>query len=266
MIRRFALLALALVVLGGCWPFGHGKKSAAPPPVLANSPRTIDSLWQVGVGEFNNGHWGDARKAFDRVGTGLAATDPRYSRLRFFQAEIALAEGTELDAVRIFRRIADETPQDSLAPDALLRAGDAYAALWRNPELDPTYGQTALGVYQEVIARYPSSEAAKRAQLGVSELNEQFAFKEYRSALFYYKFKAYESAILMLRSVVADYPRAEIVPDALGKLVEAYQKLGYEEDLKEACGYIARFHPEPGGPIRLCPATQAADSTAPGAH
>ena len=262
MMGRLGVAALAVFLLGGCWPFG-GKSEPAAPPVLANSPRTIDSLWQAGQGEFNAGHWGDARKIFDRVGTGLPATDPRYTRLRFFQGEIELAQGNELDAVRIFRRIADETPQDSLAPDALLRAADAYANLWRRPELDPTYGQTAMGVYQEVIARYPSTPAAQRAQLGIQDLNEQFAYKEYRNALFYYKFKAYDSAVLMLRSLIAEYPRSDVVPDALEKLVESYQKLGYQEDLREACGYIARFHPDPEGPIRLCPAAMA-DTTAAG--
>lgn len=263
-MRRLGGAAIALILLAGCWPFGRKARPAAA-PVLANSPRTIDSLWQVGQREFNDGHWGDARKVFDRVGTGLPATDPRYSRLRFFQGEIELAQGNELDAVRIFRRIADETPQDSLAPDALLRAGDAYSSLWRRPELDPTYGQTAMGVYQEVMARYPNSMAAKRAQLGIDELNQQFAFKEYRNALFYYKFKAYESAILMLRSLIAQYPRSDVVPDALERLVESYQKLGYQEDLREACEYIARFHPAPNGPIRLCPPS-VADSTAPGSR
>ena len=166
----------------------------------------------------------------------MPVADPRIGRLNFYKGEIELALGNELDAVRQFRRLSDEAPDDSLAPDALLRAADAYAALWKRPELDPTYGQTALGVYQEVQSRYPNATAAKRAEAKVRELSDQFARKEYSSALFYFKFKAYDSAILILRALVLQYPRATVVPEALEKLVLAYKALGYEEDIKVTVG------------------------------
>ncbi len=67
---------------------------------------------------------------------------------------------------------------DPIAPEALLRVGDVYADLWRRPELDPTYGQTALATYQELLNRYPAAAAAKRAQLRIAELNERFAYKD----------------------------------------------------------------------------------------
>ena len=46
----------------------------------------------------------------------------------------------------------------------LLRVGDVYSDLWRRPELDPTYGQTALSTYQELLNRYPNSAASSRAR------------------------------------------------------------------------------------------------------
>jgi outer membrane protein assembly factor BamD len=159
--------------------------------------------------------------------------------------------------------VADEQPEGPLAPDALLRAGDAYADLWRRPELDPTYGETARGVYQEVVSRYGGTPEAARAARRLIELGEKFAEKEYKNALFYFRFKAYDSAILMLRGVIATYPRAAVVPDALERLVRAYQILGYKEDVKETCAYIAQYHPDPAGPGRLCPKEAGAPGTAP---
>jgi len=249
---RWLVAGVVVVTAGGCWPF-KGKPKAAPAPALASSPRTIDSLWLVGQRLFNRGDWNDANKILTRVASVMPVTDARTSRLHFFQGEIELALGNELDAVRQFRRIADETPDDSLAPDALVRAGDAYSYLWHRPELDPTYGQTALAVYQEVLSRYPNHPVARRADARIKQLSERFAFKEYRNALFYYKFKAYDSAILSLRALVAQYPRTKIVPEALTKLVQSYRALGYEEDIKETCGYIAQFFPAADGPRRLCP-------------
>ena len=263
--RRIGLVALVAIAAAGCWPFKGKRKSATPEPVLSNSPRTVDSLWLAGQRAFNKGQWGEANKVFTRLGTAMPVTDPRMTRLNFFKGEIDLALGNELDAVRQFRRIADEAPDDSLAADALLRAGDAYSYLWKRAELDPTYGHTAMGVYQEIQSRYPNSPASRRAVGRVQDLNDRLARKEYLSAVFYYKFKAYESAILMLRSVVAQYPRAPVVPEALEKLVLSYKALGYQEDIKETCGYITRFFPGKAGLVRLCPpATAGADSVGKG--
>jgi outer membrane protein assembly factor BamD len=259
MAGRYGWL-LVVIGLAGCWPFKGKSRPVAPLPALANSPRTIDSLWLVGQQAFNQGDWNDANKIFTRLSTAMPVTDRRLARVGFFRGEIELALGNELDAVRYFRRLADEMPDDSLAPDALLRAGDAYSYLWRRPELDPTYGNTAVGVYQEVVARYPNSEAAKRANGKIKELQERFARKEYQSALFYFRYKAYESAVLMLRDLIVQYPRAEVVPEALEKLVLSYQALRYEEDLKETCDYIGQFHPDPQGPVRLCPRPATADT------
>jgi TolA-binding protein len=182
----------------------------------------------------------------------LTPADQRYFRMHFIQGEVHLARREALQAVREFRRVADEQPEGTLAADALLRAGDANAELWRKPQLDPTYGDAARTVYEEVVARYPGTPAARRAGIRLGELNEMYAQKELRNALFYMRFKAYDSAILLLRSLIATYPRAQVIPEALEHLVKAYQKLNYEEDVKETCNYIRQYHPDPDGPIRLC--------------
>ena len=156
-MRRLGVLALALVALAGCWPFGHGRNRRRRHRCWPTRPGRSTRSGRWGSAQFNSGHWADARKAFDRVGTGLPATDPRYSRLRFFQGEIELAQGNELDAVRIFRRIADETPQTRSPPMRCFGPAMPTRPSGGGPELDPTYGQTALGVYQEVIARYPDA-------------------------------------------------------------------------------------------------------------
>ena len=155
-------------------------------------------------------------------------------------------------AIRGFR-VSDESPTDPLAPQALLRAGDAYAKLWRKPQLDPTYGQTALSTFQELVSRYPGTPAALQGQVRLNELQDDFAYKGYRTGLYYYRIKAYDSSILYLRDVVATYPRSTIAPSALVQLVKAYQALDYEEDVKETCGYIRRFHSGTHDLNKVCP-------------
>lgn len=259
-MNRLVLLLLLAGVVAGC-----GGSSAAlgaapgPAPVREGlSAAAVDSIYADGERLFSQGEWSDAIVEFERFMLEAPAGDPRLGKARFYVAESRLALGEHLTAARDFRRISDETPSDPLAPDALLRVGDAYAELWRRPELDPSYGQTALATYQELVNRYPGTAAAARGADRVADLQNQFAYKQYRAALYYMRYKAYDSAILYLRDLVATYPQAAVAPDALLQLVNAYRRLGYEEDVRETCSYLRRFHPGAEGIDGACPVPAAA--------
>jgi len=252
--RRMLILAV-VGLAAGC---AHGRRDSgaigATPVLQTGSPRELDSLWSRAMLAYRHGKWSDATKLFQQLQTELPPGDPRGIQSHFYLGEVQFARGENLDAVRLFRRVSDEAPNDPMAPDALLRVGDAYADLWKRPELDPTYGQTALAAYQELVSRYPGTPAAEKAQLRIRDLQEKFAIKEYKAALYYLRYKAYDSAILYLKDVAASYPRASIVPEALIRLVGAYQHLGYQEDVKETCGYLRRFHAKAPGVSEACPA------------
>lgn len=254
MTARLLVCAVALVAACGGGAGGRDRP-ASPAPVSAAgaSPATIDSLWRQAEQLIRHGKWSAAEKLLNRAVLEFSPGDPRIARTHFWLGEALFAQGRQLEAAREFRRASDETPNDPIAPEALLRLGDVYADLWRRPELDPTYGQTALSTYQELLNRYSGSNPAKRAQQRIAELNERFAYKAYKSALFYFRLKAYDSAVLYLKDLVATYPKAAVVPQALVKLVQAYQKLGYREDVQETCGYIRRFHPKAAGAGEVCP-------------
>ena len=257
-LRRLSLW-LALATVMAC---GRRRADSTPAPAVPG-PASADSLMQLAEQAFHRGKWGQAQKYFDLAAPLIPSTDARYLKMHFFLGEILFVQGSQLQAVREFRRVADERPEDPMAPDALLRAGDAYADLWRRAELDPTYGETARAVYQETMTRYPNTPAAARAGLRLAELGEKFAAKEYKNAMFYFKYKADDSAILMFRSLIANYPRSTVVPAALEHLLRAYQRVGYVEDVKETCAYIVQYHPDPAGPRRLCPAVPASGAGVP---
>ncbi|MEO8635899.1 MAG: outer membrane protein assembly factor BamD [Gemmatimonadales bacterium] len=245
-------LVVVLLVLSGC---SHGNQPRTPAPLRTEvSGAELDSLWGRAMAKFTHGKWRDAATLFERVTLEVPATDTLAVAAHFRLAECYFAQKNQLQAAREFRRVSDDSPLSHLAPEALLRAGDAYADLWRKPELDPTYGQTALSTYQELLNRYPDVPAAARARLQIAQLEELFARKELRSAEFYIRLKAYDSAILYLKDLVATYPRASVTPAALLKLVAAYRIVGYTEDLQETCGYIRRFHPTTEGLAQSCPA------------
>jgi outer membrane protein assembly factor BamD len=255
MIRR--LFAGLVVLVAACGGGGSGRGPAASPAPVSASSAMLDSLWRRAEAAVRHGKWSDAAKLLDRLLLEFPPGDSRIARAHYYLGEAYYAQGRHLEAAREFRKASDETPNDPIAPEALLRLGDVYSDLWRRPELDPTYGQTALATYQELLNRYPNAAATKRAQLRINELNERFAYKAYRSALFYFRLKAYDSAILYLKDLVATYPKATVVPEALVKLVQAYKTLGYREDVQETCGYIRRFHPRTPGAKAVCPTEPA---------
>lgn len=258
---RAALAALTLLA-AAC---GHkgAKPVTGPSPVSGGISRAeIDALWIRAKAEYAHGRWGKAATLLERVTLEVPASDTLAIEARFRLAECYFGQKSQLQAAREFRKVSDDTPDAALAPDALLRAGDAYADLWRRPELDPTYGQTALATYQELLNRYPDSPATARGRLRIADLEEAFARKEYKAADYYYKLKAYDSAILYLKDIAATYPRATITPVALLKLVESYRKVGYAEDLTETCTYIRRYHPTTAGVDESCPAPKDSPASA----
>lgn len=245
------LLGLAVAVLvAACW--GRARE---PAPVI---PAEVS--YQRAMQAYRRGDCGPAREGFGRVMASLPPRDTLVALALYYQAECDFADGLYLEASRQFRRVADEYATSRVAPDALLRAGDAQAELWKHPELDPEYGQAAMTTYRELVARFPESPAAARARIKLASLADRFAEKEYRNGLFYQRLKAYDSAILYFRSVVADYPQSSVAPRALLKLVEVYQKLGYEEERRETCEHLRRYYPQAAGLARACPAADQASA------
>lgn len=256
MKRRHAWVAIWILLAGCGGGGGPSNRSLADLTVVPEgaTEAELQTLWDETLVAYRHGHWSQAAEDLERLVLEFPPGDHRLTRANFYLGECYMGMKTPLQAVRQFRRVSDQHPNDPLAPLALLRAGDAYAELWRRPELDPTYGQTALATYQELLNRYPDSDAAQRASARISGLEEKFAVKDFKTAMFYVRLKAYDSAILYLKSVVADYPRSAVAPRALEKLVESYRKLGYDQDVEETCGYMRRFHRDAPQTRAACPA------------
>jgi outer membrane protein assembly factor BamD len=260
------LLAIVLLLTAAC---GGGTPDTAPDPqaTLRATPEQLDSLWLAAEARLAEEEWNDAAVIYQRLMLELPRGDRRLAASRLALGEARMGQKSYLQAVREFRRTADEHPTDSLAAVGLLRAGDGYAKLWRRPELDPTYGAQAIATWQELLTRYPESPEATAGRDRIRGLEEWYAVKSYKAAEFYLKYKAYDSAILYLKDLVARYPGASVVPEALGKLVGAYRELGYVEDIEEVCGYFRSTHPEAAQLAEACPAATVvapvADSAAP---
>ena len=209
---------------------------------------------------FHRGNMRGAQTLLQRAAFELPPGSPTLAQVRYYLAECYFQIGDRVQAAAEFRKVADEFPTTEYAPLALLRAGDANLRLWRRPELDPTYGETALAIYQELAGRYPDSDAAARARAHVVRLENQFAEKTYKNGMFYFKRKAFDSAIIYYKDVIANYPNSRRTPDALLRLVDSYRAIRYTQELQETCDHLRRYYPNAAGLNKSCPRT--ADTTA----
>jgi len=237
---------LVLFLLAAC---GHGGARAPglAPEVLLDRAR----------GQFRHGEFTRAQQNFRRLLFELPPNDPALPEVHYLFAESQFQSGQFLEAAHEFRQTADQFAGSAYAPLALLRAGDANMRLWRKPELDPSYGQAALAIYQDLAGRYPDSGPAGRAQLHVRQLHEWFADKAYKNGMFYFKRGAFDSGIIYFRDVVANYPDTPRAADALLRLADSYRAIRYHEELQETCAHLRRFYPQVNGIERSCPPDSA---------
>ena len=247
-VRRAFLIACA----GGLVACGAKFK-----PELYASPV---ELFDASKAEYERGNCSGAERGFTRVVFELPPRDPRLAEARYLIGECQFQDKRYLEASRELRRAADDFPTHEIAPTALMRSGDALAKLWKRAELDPTYGEQALAVYSEVLTRYPNASAAALTRERVTELGDRFALKDLKNGDYYYRLRAYDSAMIYYKSVIAGWPESRHTPTALMKLVVTYRRIGYEEEAVETCAHLRRFFAEADGLDAVCPADSVAPS------
>lgn len=244
-MRSWWLVSCALI--SACAP-------ATRVPVMQEAGQTLAEA----RAQFRHGDFAAALVGFQRAQFDLNPGQPEMVEARFFLAECAFQTGDLAGAALGFQKVAEEFPNSEYASLALLRNGDAHLRLWRRPEVDASPGQAALAAYQELVGRYPGTDAAARAQLHVRQLNAQFAERSYKTGMFYFRRRAYDSAIIYFKDIIATYADTRRVPDALLRLVDSYRAIGYRDELSETCAHLRRYYPHAEGLDRRCPAEASA--------
>jgi outer membrane assembly lipoprotein YfiO len=236
--------AVALcVLLAGCGAKFHAERYPDPRELAVAASAAADE-----------GMCTSAEPALRRVLFELPPRDPDVALVRFSLAECQAEQNAFLEASRQFRRVADDFPNHPQAGEALIKSGDALASLWRRPELDPTYGENAMTTYLEVLSRFPNGAIADSARVEVARLSEEFAEKDFRNAEYYFRIKAFDSAIIYYRHVVQNFPQSIFAPASMLQLVAIFDRLEYDDEKRDSCTYLRRFHPDADGVGEACPA------------
>jgi len=208
---------------------------ACKQPFNVKTYATADSLWNAAMAEYKAGHFDNAAKAFEQLTLDLSARDPRLPLAYYYLAQSQTKNGEYLLAAGTYNRLIDAFPQDTLVDDAFFLSGKAYQHEWRKPQLDATYGKSAVTAFQSLLAAYPDSPYGQRARNELTKLDDWFAQKDYDTGYLYLKRKAYDSAIIYFKDVIKLHPNARKTRDAHLMLLEAYKAIHYSEDARDLC-------------------------------
>jgi outer membrane protein assembly factor BamD len=216
---------------------------------LAGCPKELpqdaspEELYTVGRAAHDRGSWQQSIDALQR----FLFQDPGHVRAdsaQFLIADSYFNQKQYLTAAAEFMRLAQSRPAGPLADASRFRACEAYSELSPRPELDQEYTFEAIDQCRSVSLLYPGSIYADRADQVVRELTDKLAHKAYLNAEYYYKRKAYDSAIVYLEHLLGNYRGTAVEPSALYLLYESYTRLGYAQEAVETRDRLLRDFPD----------------------
>ena len=136
-------------------PSVDAARTAPPAPVVVVDPVAEQRAYDQGLDLFRGARYGDAVAAFQ----GFVRTYPRSTLVpsaQYWIGNSLYALKDHRGAITAQRQLLSQHPESAKAPDALLNIATAQSDLG---EL-----QAARASLQEVVAKYPSSEAAVKAR------------------------------------------------------------------------------------------------------
>ena len=214
------------------------------------------------MGEYQKKHWENAVTGFERLTLDLSARDSLLPLSYLYLARAHERLGDYLLAGQSYGRIAESFPDDTIADHALLWAGDAYMHLWKNPQLDATYGAIAQTQYRLLLNLYPTSVVRPAAEKALLRIDEQMAAKDYDTGMHYVRRRAFDSALIYLKDVVRNFPNTNHARDAMLRMVEVYRRpeMGYKEEAAEMCTALRGAYRNDADVLKMCGPMVAADS------
>jgi len=107
-----------------------------------------------------------------------------------------------------------------------LRALSYYTDIL-SPERDGENAVLALQGFSEVLQRFPYTDYARDAELKMDFVQEHLASQNMLIIRAYLKRKEFVAAFDRIGSLIKEYPRSVLVPEALYRLIECHIALGF---------------------------------------
>jgi outer membrane protein assembly factor BamD len=201
-----------------------------------------EGLFRHGMERLEDRDWSGAIATFERF-TLTFPTHDRVPEARFRIGQAYAGRGEHVTAALEFNRLASDFPAGPWADDARFEVCRAYYELSPSPPRDQEYTVTAVDHCRSLTLYYPESEYVPRAREMMDELVNKLAEKDFDTAEYYFRRRAYHSANIYYEGVANDYPETPWAPRALLRLHESYLRLGYDQEAQAAKERLLRDFP-----------------------
>jgi len=218
-VRR---LVLACGVALFCWC----------PPALAAGGRdkTAAELYELGVKHMQRGYYTKSLEELNRV-RNYFRDDPISVKAELAIADVYFKKGDYEQARFAYESFATYHPKHESLDYVTWRTGQSiYKRASRFAGRDQTATRSAVSVWTSFEARFPDSEHASEVRRLLERARERLATKEYAVARFYARRDAWGAVAGRASGLVASYPDAERVPEALALWGEALHAWGASDD------------------------------------
>ena len=202
-----------------------------------------DDLYATGAAAFEEARW---RRAITYLETFVNAYigDPRAPDARMKLGQAHMRQREYATAATHFERLIIDFPSSPLNLQARFLICESYYRLSPRPALDQEFTVSSLLHCQSISEIYPGTAEALQAAGFVIELQEKLARKIFENGDFYFRRRAYDSAVVYYQEVLSQYPNTTLAPAALAQLIETYTRIGYVEDAEEARARLGTEYPQ----------------------
>ncbi len=244
-LRTAPVLALAAVPLAGCStldsinPFGAGEKYETK--ILAETPAS--DIYDQGLARLQKKDGAGAAKKFSELDKQYPFSD--WSRKGLMMQTYANYQAGDFDtAITTGKHFYQLYPNAPDAPYALYLQAMSYYQQIPDVSRDQENAAKALNLFQQIVAKYPTSEYADDSKYKIQVTRDQLAGKEMSTGRFYLNRSNYVAAINRFREVLAKYQTTRHAEEALERLTEAYLALGVTSEAQTAAAVLGHNFPD----------------------
>jgi len=203
---------------------------------------TPEQMFEYAEAEYQAHKWSNAATGFERFVL-TYPTHPRAQEARFKLADSYFGKKEYITAASEFARLSTEYPAGPYADDARFKVCESYDRLSPKPPLDQQYTRAAIEHCQSLETYYPNSDYVPQAREIMEKLTNRLGEKAYEGGEFYFKRKAWDSAIVYYERALREYPTTVWAPRALLRLYQTYTIIGYEEEAAAAKAKLIAEYP-----------------------
>ena len=244
-LRTAPVVALAAVPLAGCStldsinPFGAGEKYETK--ILAETPAS--DIYDQGLARLQKKDGAGAAKKFSELDKQYPFSD--WSRKGLMMQTYANYQAGDYDtAITTGKHFYQLYPNAPDAPYALYLQAMSYYQQIPDVSRDQENASKALSLFEQIVAKYPTSEYTDDAKYKIQVTRDQLAGKEMSTGRFYLTRHNYVAAINRFREVLAKYQTTRHAEEALERLTESYLALGITNEAQTAAAVLGHNFPD----------------------